>query len=157
MLASKPLATKSWTGTTLPAQHTDQKYVVTKSGVDLLEVKLDWPTPDDLDLYVFRKKADGSLVQVASSTGFVFEKERALVQNPRPATYILRVENFASASPQWTLTASQFDTTMETLPGLIENYTLSCEKKGRVLQQTPVIVDRGQQLKVDLSKCIRRW
>ncbi|MDP9443944.1 MAG: carboxypeptidase [Actinomycetota bacterium] len=157
VLNSEPIDSQTWTGTTVPLQETDQEYVVTKSGVDLLEVKLDWPTPDDLDLYVFRKNADGSLTEVASSAGFVGVKERALVQNPQPGTYVLRVSNFASAAPQWTLTASLFDTSEETIPGLIENYTLSCEKRGEVLQQVPVIVDRGEQIKVDLTRCIRRW
>lgn len=157
VLSSEPLETKTWTGTTPPLQHTDQEYVVTQSGVDLLEVKLDWPTPDDMDLYVFRKETDGSLTEVASSAGFVGEKERALVQDPRPGTYVLRVENFASAAPQWTLTASQFDTTDQTLPGLVESYNLTCEKRGEVLQRTKVTVDRGQQGKIDLSRCIRRW
>jgi hypothetical protein len=40
---------------------------------------------------------------------------------------------------------------------LIENWTLSCEKDGRVLEQVPVVVDRGEQVKVDLSTCSRRW
>jgi len=157
VLDSEPLHTQTWTGTTAPLQHTDQEYVVTQSGVDLLEVKLDWPTPDDMDLYVFRKEADGSLTEVASSAGFIGEKERALVQDPQPGTYVLRVENFASVTPQWTLTASLFNTTEETLPGLVESYRLTCEKRGDVLQRTEVIVDRGQAVKVDLSRCIRRW
>ena len=38
--------------------------------------------------------------------------------------------------------------------GLIENWTLTCERPdGTVLQTVPVIVDRGQQVKPDLSAC----
>lgn len=40
---------------------------------------------------------------------------------------------------------------------LIENWTLTCEKNGRVLQQVPVIIDRGQQSKIDLTTCINKW
>ncbi|MGH3357091.1 MAG: M14 family zinc carboxypeptidase [Nocardioidaceae bacterium] len=155
--SSDPITSQTWTGTTAPNQSTDRELTVDQAGVDLLEVNLDWPTPDDLDLYVYRKNADGSLDEVASSTGFVGEKERALVNSPEPGTYVLRVTNFASVAPQWTLTAETFDTTEQTIPGLVENYTLSCERDGSVLQQEPVVVDRGEQVKVDLQECISRW
>jgi hypothetical protein len=42
------------------------------------------------------------------------------------------------------------------VPGLIESWTLTCEKDGKVLQQVPVIVDRGEQAKVDLGTCISK-
>ena len=155
--SSEPLESRQWTGTTLPNQSSDQEFVVSQAGVDLMEVNLDWPTPDDLDLTVFRKNADGSLTEVASSAGFVGEKERALVNAPEPGTYVLRVTNFASVAPQWTLTAELFDTHQETIPGLVENYTLTCEKNGTVLQQKPVVVDRGEHLKVGLRRCQSRW
>lgn len=45
-------------------QTVDHEFTVTESGVDLLRVDLDWPTPDDLDLEVSRKNADGSLTRV---------------------------------------------------------------------------------------------
>nr|MBA2528695.1 carboxypeptidase [Euzebyales bacterium] len=155
--SSEPLASQTYTGTTLPLQRTDNEFVVETTGADLLEVKLDWATPDDLDLYVFRKNADGSLTQVASSTSFILAKEQALVQAPEAGTYVLRVENFASVAPTWTLTASLFDQTDQEVPGLIEAWTLSCEKNGKVLEQVPLIVDRGQQAKVDLKACISKW
>lgn len=60
------------------------------------------------------------------------------MQAPAPGTYVLRVAKYASASPLWTLTASLFDQTGATVPGLIEVWTLSCEKDGRVLEQVPV-------------------
>ncbi len=40
--------------------------------------------------------------------------------------------------------------------GLIEAWTLTCEKGGKVLETVPVIVDRGQQAKVDLKTCISK-
>jgi hypothetical protein len=66
------------------------------------------------------------------------------------------VINFASATPSWTLTASLFNAESETVPGLVEAWTLTCERDGRVLQRAPVVVDRGQQLRVDLTACGRR-
>ncbi len=68
--------------------------------------------------------------------------------------------NFASTTPTYTLKATLFDSTTvssETVPGLIENWTLTCEKDGQVLQQVPVVIDRGEQGKVDLSTCAARW
>ena len=67
------------------------------------------------------------------------------------------VTNFASVAPEWTLTAGRYDATEEHVPGLIENYTLSCEKDGRVLQQEPVIVERGERMKVGLEECAAAW
>ncbi len=42
------------------------------------------------------------------------------------------------------------------MPGLIENYTLTCERRGVVLEQRSIVVARGQQVKADLATCIRR-
>jgi hypothetical protein len=42
------------------------------------------------------------------------------------------------------------------VPGLVENWTLTCEVAGQVRQTVPVVVDRGQQLRVDLTACGRR-
>ena len=78
----------------------------------------------------------------------------------RRVTYVLRVINFASTAPTYTLKATLFDSTVvssEEVPGLIENWTLTCEKNGRVLQQSSVVVNRGQQAKVNLTECARRW
>jgi hypothetical protein len=147
-------------GPTTVGQEVDHPFTVTESGIDVLEVELDWPTPDDMDLEVYKKNADGSLSEVGSSGNFVGEKEKAEIAAPAPGDYVLRVINFASTSPTYTLKATLFDSTLvssETVPGLIENWTMTCEKDGRVLQQVPVVVDRGQQVKVDLTTCINRW
>ena len=150
----EPVAEESWTGTTAPLQSTDQEFTIAQD-VDLLEIELDWPTPDDLDLEVYRKNADGSLTAVGSSGNAVAEKERVLLQDPAQGTYVLRVLNFASVTPNWTLTAALFDAESSTVPGLVETWTLTCERNGRVAQTVPVMVDRGQQLRVDLTACRR--
>ncbi|UOY01664.1 M14 family zinc carboxypeptidase [Blastococcus sp. PRF04-17] len=154
-ISGEPAVSRSWTGTTAPTQSTDQEFVLDRD-VDLLEVTLDWPTPDDMDLEVYRKNADGSLTEVGSSGNFVGEKERALLQDPDQGTYVLRVINFASVTPTWTLTAAGFVAETSTVPGLVESWTLTCERDGRVLERVPVVIDRGQQLKVDLKACGRR-
>jgi hypothetical protein len=133
---------------------------MTETDVDVLQIDLDWPAPDDMDLEVYRKNADGSLTQVGSSGNFVGEKERVQLAGPEPGTYVLRVINFASTSPTYTVTATLFDSAVvssEEVGGLIENWTLSCEKDGRTLEQVPVVVNRGQQVKVDLRACANAW
>jgi hypothetical protein len=154
-VSGEPVQQESWTGTTPPAQSTDQEFTVDQAA-DLLEITLDWPTPDDLDLEVYRRNTDGSLTQVGGSGNFVGEKERVLLQDPAQGTYVLRVLNFASVAPSWTLTASSFTTEAQTLSGLVETWTLTCERNGRVVQRVPVMVDRGQRLRVDLTACGRR-
>ncbi len=159
VLSEEPMRTETYEGgSTVVGDAVDHEFTVTETNADLLRVDLDWPTPDDLDLEVYRKNADGSLTQVGSSGNMPGEKEQADVAAPAPGDYVLRVINYASAAPSYTLTAALYDSsTVEAGDSLIENWTLSCEKNGRVLQQVPVVVDRGEQLKVDLSTCVRRW
>ena len=147
-------------GPTTIGQTVDHELTVTETGMDVLGVTLDWPTPDDLDLEVYRKNADGSLTQVGSSGNAPGEKESLEIAAPEPGTYMLRVINYASVASTYTLTATLYDSTTvaaEEVPGLIEAWTLSCEKDGKVLEQVPVVVDRGQQVKADLRTCIARW
>ncbi len=147
-------------GPTTIGQSVDHDFTVTETGIDLLKVDLDWPSPDDMDLEVYKKNADGSLTKVGSSGNFVGEKESAEIAAPAPGDYVLRVINFASTTPTYTLKATLFDSktvSSETVPGLIENWTLTCEQNGKVLQTVPVVVGRGEQAKVDLSTCISRF
>ncbi len=157
----KPVRSQTFTGgATSIGDSVDHAFKVTESNMDVLEVALDWPTPDDLDLEVYRKNADGTLTQVGTSGNAPGEKEKAEIAAPAPGDYVLRVINYASVAPSYTLAATLFDSTTvssETVPGLIESWTLTCEKAGKVLQSVPVVVDRGQQAKVDLSTCARRW
>ncbi|GAA5128401.1 M14 family metallopeptidase [Haloechinothrix salitolerans] len=159
VLADEPLHSESFEGTTpAPTEHVDHEFTVTESDVDLLEVTLDWPTPDDMDLEVYYREADGSSRQVASSGQFIGEKERALVQHPEQGTYVFRVINYASVAPSYTVTGSLYATESKTVPRqLIENYTLSCEKDGEVLERIPVVVDRGEQVKAKLRRCFSNW
>jgi len=156
-----PVRSETFTGgPTTVGQTVDHEFTVTETGMDLLGVTLDWPTPDDLDLEVYRKNTDGSLTQVSSSGNIPGEKESLEIAAPEPGTYVLRVINYASVASTYTLTATLYDSTTvssEEVAGLIESWTLSCEKNGKVLEQVPVVVDRGQQVKVDLKTCIARW
>ena len=87
------------------------------------------------------------------------EKELATVDTPKAGTYVLRVINFASVSPDWTMTAGLYDTEDTTVgDGLVENWTLTCERPdGTVLETQSVVVDRGQQVKPNLATCRSRF
>lgn len=148
----KAFAQETYTGTTPPLLSTDKIYKVT-ADADLLDINLDWPTPDDLDLEVYRKEGD-KLVEVGTSAGFVGEKERVLVQRPRQGQeYVMRVINFASATPQWTLTAALHTTSTEYKPRLFEVWTMRCIRAGEVRQSKKVYVERGGRVKADFNRC----
>jgi hypothetical protein len=155
VLDEAPTTTQTWTGTT-PALNTsaDTTWVL-PADIDAAQISLDWPLPDDLDLEVYRRGADGSLTLVGSSGNAPGSKEEVLLSQPTAGTYVLRVINFLSVSPTYTLTAETFETDVLTTPGLVEAWTLTCEKDGQVLQRLAVVVDRGQQAKVDLRPCER--
>jgi murein tripeptide amidase MpaA len=146
----------------VPTQSTDHEFTLTAkeaAEADVLDVALDWPTPDDLDLEVYRKVGD-ELVPVGSSGNAPGEKERVQLADPLAGTYVLRVINFASLTPTYQLTAdvvSKVTTGTETIPRKVERWTLTCEKKGRVLQELRVRVERGEATSVDLSRCARRF
>lgn len=157
LLDEQPTRSETFIGTVAPASSVDHEFTVTEADQEILQVDLDWPTPDDLDLEVYRKNADGSLAEVGGSGNFVGDKEKATINAPTPGTYVLRVINFASVSPTYTLTASLFNATEQTTAPLVEAWALTCEKDGQVLQTVPIVVDRGQQVSVDLKECTRRW
>jgi hypothetical protein len=139
-----------------PAGHVDHKFVL-KRPADVFRTSLDWPTPDDLDLEVYRKTRTGKLKQVGSSGNFVGDKERVDINGAAAGTYILRVINFASVTPTHTLTEELFNSVTRHTKGKRERYTLTCEKDGNVLQQQQVFIARGQTKWVDFSECRRKW
>jgi hypothetical protein len=162
VLADEPLREETTTKSAViwaPGDHVDIPFSMPETNVDVLKVTLDWPTPDDIDLYVYRVEPDGSLTQVGSSTNFVLDKEVALVEVPEPGNYVLRVENFASVTTTFTVTAGLYAVAEQVIGGgIIESYTLTCERSnGAVLQTSKVAVDRGGTRKVNLNECMRRF
>jgi len=163
ILAEEPTREETTTKTAVvwgPGDHVDIPFSMPETGVGALKVNLDWPTPDDIDLYVYYVQPDGSLLEVGSSGGFVLEKEEALVELPEPGNYVLRAENFASVTTTFTMTAGLYGGVGEDVSGggIVESYTLSCERPdGTVLQRTTVTVDRGRTKKVELRDCLRKF
>jgi hypothetical protein len=147
-----PMAKQTYQDITPPNMSTDKEYLVTKDA-DLLDIQLDWPTPDDLDLTVY-KRVDGKWKQVGESAGFVGEMERVMIKNPQKGQrYRMRVTNFASGSPQWTLTAALHTTTDHYKEALYEVWTVRCERKGEIRQTKNVYVERGGRVKVNFNNC----
>ena len=88
------------------------------------------------------------------------EKELVELADPVAGDYVLRVVNYTSVTPSYTLEAAvvrEVVTDRTVIAGKVERWTLTCEKDGKVLEQVPVVVDRGQQVKADLRTCIARW
>jgi hypothetical protein len=143
-----------------PGDHVDIPFSLPETNVGALKVNLDWPTPDDVDLYVYYVNQDGSLVEVGSSGNFILEKEEALVELPEPGNYVLRAENFASVTTTFTMTAGLYGVVGEDVFGgnIVESYDLTCARPdGTVLQTARVTVDRGRTQKLDLKECVQRF
>ncbi len=156
-LSQEPSNSKQFTGTTIaPNGHRDHEWTL-NAPADVMQVALDWPTPDDLDLEVYRKKPGGGLEQVGSSGNLPGEKESTSIYDQPAGTYVFRVINYSSVAPEYTLDIDLHDTVTRRTSGKREAYTLTCEKKGKVLQRSTVFINRGQEKRVDLGRCRRRW
>ena len=167
ILGTEPVRTQEYRDRPAPLfnQYAEEQFTVTETGLDLLKVDLNWPTSaaDDLDLVVYWMDPNGRRVEVGSSGNAPGQAESAKVADPEPGTYIFEVHNYASTSPTYNIVASLYDAvgTEEVGSGIAEWWTLTCEKPTatglKVLEQRSVYVERGQQVKVDLRECSRRW
>jgi len=163
ILAEQPSRSETTTRSAViwaPGDHVDIAFAMPETNVGALKVNLDWPTPDDLDLYVYHVQPDGSLLEVGSSGEFVLAKEEALVELPEPGNYVLRAVNFASVTTTFTMTAGLYGIAGEDVfgGGVVESYKLTCERSdGTVLESVWVAVDRGRTKKVKLNECLRRF
>ncbi len=150
-LVGKPFRAQTFTGAPLPAMSVDYEFVVPRDA-GLLDVDLDWPTPDDLDLEVYRQVGD-KLVLVGSSGELPGTKEHVALSLAARGTYVLRVINYASVAPSITLTAEAFDSVTKTTRGKRERYRLTCSVGGKVKEAQQIYVDRGQVKELNLRKC----
>jgi hypothetical protein len=156
-LATSPFATKTIEGGPIePDSYRDHPFVL-EQDTSVWHIELDWPTPDDLDLEIYRKGPDGQLTEVGSSGNTPGQKEATDITDAEAGDYVLRVINFASATPTYTLTNELFASVTKHTQGKREKYVLTCEKNGKVLQTSEVFIDRGKVKKLDLAKCRRKW
>uniref|UniRef100_UPI003563CC79 M14 family zinc carboxypeptidase n=1 Tax=Nocardioides sp. TaxID=35761 RepID=UPI003563CC79 len=157
VLASTPYYDKTVTGNSATGvgDHTDTEFVL-RGKPGLMRIDLDWATPDDMDLEIY-KMENGQLVEVGSSGEAPGFKESVDLPNAEPGTYVFRVINYASGSPTFDLTTKLFKSTTKYTPGgKREGYVMTCEVKGKVLQTKHVYIDRGQAKKIQFKKCIRK-
>ncbi|WP_232681048.1 M14 family zinc carboxypeptidase [Nocardioides sp. R-C-SC26] len=149
---SSPFRSKTFSGAApLPSTSTDYEFVVPKKAGQL-DVALDWPTPDDLDLEVYRLVGDKKVL-VGSSGELPTQKEKVTLQEAPAGTYVLRVINYASLTPTITLTAKAFETITKTTKTTRERYTMTCSVGGSVKVRQQVMVARGQVRNLDLRAC----
>jgi hypothetical protein len=140
---------------TTPGEHIDVPFTVTaaEDGA-MLDTTLDWATPDDYDLEVYRVGAGGELTDVTSSgepPGFT---EAVHIDGIAPGDYIFRVVNFAAVNPAWTLTTTiSAPAEGELIAGTTETWTLTCERSGLVLATQQVSIVRGQVLGLKKQLC----
>ena len=71
-----------------------------------MNIRIDWAdVENDFDMYLYRREANGSMVQVASSTGTQLTtnfEEIDIKERVPTGKYELYVDNFAAADPTWT-------------------------------------------------------
>ena len=154
-VAESPYRTQTWENIdpTLPTEHIDKEFSITDAdNARLLTVSLDWATPDDYDLEIYLKQADGTLKEMPGSGGPPGAKEKAFIDDPPVGDYILRVVNFAAVTPAWTMKAELFEPGPDiVIGGGKEAWKLTCHTAGTAKTQK-VYVDRGQRLSVE-SPC----
>jgi hypothetical protein len=124
----------------------DHQFVVTDPATNQLRIGLDWATPDDLDLYIYRKDGD-KLTSVGQSTGSFGDKENVIVDNASAGTYVVRVVNYTAVPGlPYTVTFDQYSVAPDHVtPGHTEAWTMTCESpSGQVLESREVTVLRGQ-------------
>ena len=132
-----------------------QSRPIEELAADVLRIDLDWPTPDDFDLEVYRKDASGELVEVGTSGNAPGEKEQVQVPDAAAGTYVVRVVNYASVSPSYTVEVGQYATRSTFTDGRREKYTLTCEVGGKALATRKVFIDRGQVKRLNLKRACR--
>ena len=149
-----PFKSSGFDGQVMPNESQDHVFTTSRFAANM-HIDLDWPTPDDLDLEVYRKHADGSPTKVGGSGNSPGSKESTDIANAPAGTYVVRVVNFASVSPTYTVSVGLHDAVTKHTVGKREAYTLTCSVMGKVRQTLTVYVDRGQRRALDLSACRR--
>jgi hypothetical protein len=122
-------------------------------GQDKVRVDLTIAAAEDYDLAVFRKEANGDLTPVGTSGNAPGENESVTIQQPTAgATYVARVNYYAAATGNYTLTATRIQVTSKLTKGHKEAYTLTCEDTGgKVLESYQFVIDRGQTVTLHLG------
>jgi hypothetical protein len=130
----------------------DRAFTITpEDQATAVKIDVTWDTPEDYDLEVYRKEADGKLTQMGTSGHNPGTPEQVILTGDKatPGNYVLRVVNFAAAVGTWTAKVGRYRTTSTTSTGHPEAYTMTCEVGGSVVRSTEVTIGRGQTLSVN--------
>jgi hypothetical protein len=130
----------------------DREYTIgPDEAPDVVKIVVSWDTPEDYDLEVYRKNADGTLTQIGSSGNNPGEAESVELSGDQvtPGTYVVRVVNFAAAVGTWTAKVGLYSATETVTTGHPEPYTMTCEVGGAVVQSRQVYIARGETLSLD--------
>jgi hypothetical protein len=130
----------------------DREFTITpEDQASAVKIDVSWDTPEDYDLEVFRKNADGSLTSMGTSGNNPGTPEQVILTGDKaaPGTYVLRVTNFAAVAGTWTAKVGRYRTTKTVTTGSPEPYTMTCEVGGQVVRSSQLFIARGQQLAVD--------
>jgi hypothetical protein len=119
---------------------------------DKLRITLDATLPEDYDIEVFRRAADGSLTSVGASGNAPGTPEEVVLDHPAAGDYVVRVAYFAAATGSYTVKVVRATATRRVTEGHQEAYELTCETPGGdVLERRSVTIDRGQEQTLDLG------
>jgi hypothetical protein len=119
---------------------------------DKLRITLKAALPEDYDIEVFRKDADGTLEPVGASGNPPGADEEAVIDDPQAGAYVVRVAYYAALTGNYDVKVTRVTATSEVTTGHKEAYTLTCERPdGTVLQRHSLVIDRGQRLTLTLG------
>jgi hypothetical protein len=130
----------------------DREFTVTpEDEASAVKIVVSWDTPEDYDVEVFRKNADGSLTSVGDSGNNPGTPEEVILTGEKaaPGTYVLRVNNFAAVVGTWTAKVGRYRTTRTVTTGSPEPYTMTCEVGGQVVRSVQLFIARGQTVSAD--------
>ncbi len=158
-LSETPDRTATYTGggvdpenNTPAASSADREFTLgANENPQALQFDVSWGTPEDYDLELYLKQADGTLKPLPGSGKNPGTPEQVVLTGDQivpGGTYVIRVVNFAAAVGEWTATVGLYSTTRTVTTGHPEAYTLTCEIDGEVKETSQVTVARGQELKL---------
>lgn len=125
--------------------------ILPEDNASAVRIDVTWGTPEDYDVEVYRKAADGSLTKVGSSGKAPGQPEQVVLTGDKaaPGNYLLRVVNYAAAVGTWKATIGRYALTSTTTTGRPESYVLTCEIEGRVVRSQDLTIGRGQVMEFD--------
>jgi hypothetical protein len=135
-----------------PTGNVDHEFTLGPDAAEKLRITLTATLPEDYDIQVFRKAADGTLRPVGSSGNPPGADEEVVLDEPVAATYVVRVAYFAAVTGGYEVKVTRVTVEHEVTPGHNEAYTLTCERPaGTVLQRHSLVIDRAQRLTLRLG------